>query len=899
MHPTIYDLWAKTNEHDRADAGLWRRHPLPLHLLDVALVVEAWLDADANLLRRFCDLWPGAEPDSIRQALILTAAVHDLGKVYPEFQAKSPQGWARGYGTGWSGRAPKGDGFDHGRGTGQIFLSLFEAGARRGGTPDGFDPRWRALLPLIRVAAGHHGTLYADLGPERRHLPSQSWAPLIAGLLDEIAHHLGPVPDLPDDPPPPFLLLAAGLVSVADWFGSNADTFRLSPDVASRADAEAYVARHRRAETARQALTDAGLVTSFSVPPAFGDLFQSADGTRWAPRKGFQEAACAVDFGREPGAEIAIVEAPMGLGKTEIALWLAAGAIRHGTADGLYDALPTQATANAAFGRVRRLASRLGGDTDLAVALAHGAKRFVAEHRDLRADTLRRALGAHTTTANRRDPTPPSEVVAPSWLQPSKRALLAPVGVGTVDQALLGVMGVRHGFVRLFALARKVVIIDEVHAYDAYTGAILRHLLRWLGALGTKVILLSATLPAGLRAELLAAYGVADAESQPDAYPRLVHARRGAASVVTDPRPRAERGDEETTIQVEPVEADGSGGSQAIDARTAAGAGWARQMVGKGGCVAWIRNTVREAQDAYRLLHDAGEPVVLLHARFTRSDRNRIEEALLARLGPPGDAVGRPERLIVVATQVIEQSVDLDFDAMLSDLAPVDLLLQRAGRLWRHQRDERHGHVRPVLGVLMPSPQDRASLAFGPSRYVYDADTLARSAVLVGESDTWTLPVACRDLVARLYDGDWTAEALGTDAARLDAVRASFQKQRDRMERAARRAFLSAPHRPPAVRAPRNDASDAGAYATLDDALRRALRRRGPVSGDARWPGPRRRQRAAGGARLQRRRRSVRGRGSRRAGVGLLPVVRRSARRRRACRTLDASLCVVAQNASL
>ena len=811
--PTIYDLWAKTNDRDHADGEPWRRHPLPLHLLDVALVAEVWLREDGGLFRRFCGLWPEAEPEAVRQAVTLAAAVHDLGKVYPQFQTKSDEGWAAGYGATDLARPNKQQPFDHGEGTARAFLALFSA--RGTGAPPGFDPAWQRLIPLVRVAAGHHGTLYPDLKPDTG-LKAAPWLPFVADLLDEVLHHLGPLPDLTATPPgSPFLLLLAGFVSVADWFGSNTGSFPLSPDIASREAAKRYVARHREDGTAREALRRAGLVARFpDVPDHFGGLFQSDDETEWTPRPGFQAVACDIDFGTEAGAEIVIVEAPMGLGKTEIALWLSSLALRHGTADGLYDALPTQATANAAFGRVHRFAGFLGADADLALTLAHGAKRFVAEHRALYDETVRRAYAA--PSASRSDgQTEPAEVVATSWLQPSKRALLAPVGVGTVDQALLGAMGIRHGFVRLFALARKVVVIDEVHAYDAYTGTLLKHLLTWLGALGAKVVLLSATLPASLRADLLEAYGAADADEALDAYPRLVHARPGhPARVVTDPRPAEDRREDDKTIRIDPVEPDTSGDA---DARTAAGAGWVRERLAEGGCVAWIRNTVREAQDAYQVLREAGEPAVLLHARFARFDRNRIEDRLLAQLGPPGDGVDRPARLAVVATQVIEQSVDVDFDAMLSDLAPVDLLLQRAGRLWRHERPaaERHGHAEPILGVLLPTAADRAALAFGPSAYVYDADTLARSAVLVRDEPAWTLPAACRTLVARLYDETWDAARLGADPDRLDAARDALAKQQDRMRRAARRAFLSPPDRTLQVRDPQNDRSDAGAYAVL------------------------------------------------------------------------------------
>lgn len=816
----LYRLWAKTNERDDgATPETWARHPLPCHLFDVGLVAEAWLDADERLMGRFADLWPEADPKDLRRALILTAAVHDLGKVYPDFQAKSEQGWAHGYGTVWSGERPTGRGFDHGAGTARIFNALLTG---RYGPAEGVDPAWKTLGALIRVGAGHHGTLYPDealrADADARNHPT--WSPLVRAALGEVVHAFGPVPTLPLHPPPALLMLTAGFVSVADWFGSNTDSFPAAPDVTSRADADVYLARHRESRTAERALRDAGLIAETRAPETFEDLFEG-----WSPREGFQAAACAVPFGRTPGREIAVVEAPMGLGKTEIALWLAAQALRHGTAAGLYAALPTQATANALFGRVRRFADRVrADDDDLALVLAHGASRYYPEYRALRDETFKRTRRRtpfdETRRADPRDDTPPSETVAPSWVQPSKRALLAPVGLGTIDQALLGAMGVRHGFVRLFGLAGKVVVLDEVHAYDVYMGALLEHLLAWLGALGCKVVLLSATLPAGLRSRLLTAYGAAEPPAS-DAYPQLLHGiGRAPVTVLEDPAPETAK---RTVVHVESVVGAGD-----AEARTAAGVAWVAGKVEQGGCVAWIRNTVREAQDAARELRRAGVETDLLHARFVRADRNAKEDALLERFGPPapdtaaGDGAAnpkRPARRAVVATQVIEQSVDVDFDAMLSDLAPVDLLLQRAGRLHRHDRTgQRHGHDDATLGVLLPDAESRHRLDFGTSVYVYDADTLARSAVLVEENPQWMLPEACRTLVAALYDGGpdaWPADRLGVDPAALDTARARLAARRDTMTRTALRTLLTPPDLPPVMRDARRDRSDGGEFVAL------------------------------------------------------------------------------------
>lgn len=807
----LYRLWAKTNERDEGyTCESWTRHPLPLHLLDVGLVAETWLKKDTHLMRRFALLWPEPAPDDLRRALILTAAAHDLGKAYPAFQSKSDVGWYAGYGDGWVGDRPNGKGFDHGAGTGRI-LSTFAEAHDLGGLPQGIDPRWLSLRQLLHVGAGHHGTLFPDaLDFDDALLAPTPLAAIVPFLLDELAHHLGPVPALPPKPPPAFLLLVAGFVSVADWLGSNIDSFPPAPEVTYRADAKAYLDRHRKLETVEKALRTAGLLADYAIPEDFAGLF-SPKGERWEPRGGFQAAACEVPFGQTEGPEIAVVEAPMGLGKTEIALYLAAQALRCGTASGVYVALPTQATSNALYKRVEQFGRRLVGDENLALVLAHGAKSYFREYRALR-EMTGRSLYDRALRAERGEPAPPSEVVAPSWVQPSKRALLAPLGLGTIDQALLGAMGVKHGFVRLFGLARKVVILDEVHAYDIYMGALLEHLLAWLGALGAKVILLSATLPAGLRARLLAAYGAAEPLDS-ETYPQLLHAVGGnPVTVVADPAPEMAK---QMHVAVEPVEVAGDS-----DARTAEGVSWVQARIEQGGCLAWIRNTVREAQAAAEALRAAGIETDLLHARYARADRNEKEDALLARFGKPApENDKRPARRVVVATQVIEQSVDADFDAMLSDLAPVDLLLQRAGRLHRHERTgRRHGHESPVLGVLMPDAPTRRALDFGNSIYVYDADTLARSAILVLENNQWPLPSACRTLVAALYDrGEtyWTAERLGLDPDALAMARERLASRRSRMRQAAEKVFLTAPTQMPVMRDSRNDRSDAGEFAAL------------------------------------------------------------------------------------
>jgi CRISPR-associated endonuclease/helicase Cas3 len=798
----INRLWAKTNERDEGyTPGSWQRHPLPLHLIDVALVAEAWLELDSGLLDRFCALWPDADPGEVRRLLVLVTALHDLGKVHRRFQSKSPKGWVDGYGSSGE-RLSDGRGFDHGLATAALFDFWTERGHARA---------YRPLRPLVFAVAGHHGTLYApgatgEDGAYASLKPSLD-EPLARALLDEIERLFGAPPDL-GKPPAAFCLMAAGFVSVCDWIGSDSRVFAFAPGVASPSDADRYVARLREQGVAGQALQDAGLVGSFqNEVEAFAPFFGF---TNPLP---LQKASERVPFGRTEGAEIVIVEEPMGGGKTEIAQHLAARALAAGTASGLYFALPTQASANALFARTKAFAERVAA-ADVPLMLVHGARQFFDAFADLvRTSRVPTARGAHALPEDGHEP--PSEVVAPAWLLPTRKALLAPVGLGSIDQAMLGAMSVRHAFVRLFALGRKVVVFDEIHAYDAYMNVVIAHLLDWLRALGCKVILLSATLPDGLRRDLLGAYQAHDAPHTGDGapYPQILHASPGGTATRHEPESSVEAG-KTVRIRVERAES-----------ATEAGVAAVVEAVRSGGCVAWIRNTVREAQEAYRALAgQAGCRVVLLHARMTRADRGRIEEELVTMLGKaPNPSHPRPDRLVVVATQVIEQSVDLDFDAMVSDLAPADLLLQRAGRLHRHDRPRPPGHHNPHLTVLAPTHADAQALRFGLSAYVYDAETLARTLHLIQQSGfgTWTMPHVCRALVSALYDPlrpHWTAERLGCDPQRLATVRKAFEREQAAMKDRARQLLMPKPtHRSKilSMHNPRADASDDGARLML------------------------------------------------------------------------------------
>jgi CRISPR-associated endonuclease/helicase Cas3 len=428
----------------------------------------------------------------------------------------------------------------------------------------------------------------------------------------------------------------------------------------------------RACALASEACAQAGLIRASPVDVDFRGLFPG-----YSPRD-VQTVTEGVPL---DVPALIVVEAEMGKGKTEAALSMAARFLARGIGEGVTVALPTMATSNAMFGRVEEVIPRLFPLQDVQLALAHGRAS-----RDARFQVLvQRALRARDLD------NPEASVACARWLLNKKRILLAQIGVGTIDQALQAALVVRHQFVRMFGLSRNVIIVDEVHAYDAYMEVLLEHLLGWLGALGVPVILLSATLPSERRAalarawrgpeplmdganekEAIAADDLETARTRP--YPLVtITTRAGTTTRSTD-----EVGPSRSLLLERAPNAQDDTTNAAVSAARLLAAARA------GARVVWIRNTVREAQRAFRAVAANAEEVehTLFHARFRGCDRRRIEASVLERFGKAAPPGGR----VLIATQVVEQSLDLDFDELHTDLAPIDLLFQRAGRLHRHSR---------------------------------------------------------------------------------------------------------------------------------------------------------------------------------------------------------------------
>lgn len=633
-------------------------HPAVYHMLDVAAVAERLVD-NAVLDR------------PVREALVLLIALHDLGKISESFRRMLENGAHQAV-RHWE----------------LTEVLLFESdrhlSAHLGGDP------WTRQT-LYAAVAGHHGRpstkqLGGLLHQGRRPRDYRLALEAVGVARDDAAATVSAFctlwPDakldtLTEDRATALSWWLPGLCAAADWIGSNTRWFL--PEGAG-ADLADYL--HKARAEARRAVSEAGLAGA------------ERKGTRlfdFALRP--MQVACA-DVALTEGPMLGVIEDETGAGKTEAALLLAQRMLLAGKGRGLFVALPTMATADAMFRRAAKVMGRLFGK-GTTLTLAHGRAGLSVEFRDIVSAQVRSE----------------DDVTCTDWLAESRRrALLADVGVGTIDQALLSVLPVRFQTLRHFGLSSKILIVDEVHELgEPYIEAELEALLRMHRAAGGSAILLTATLPMAQRARLLAVYGGASDSRE---YPALTVA--GGTAVTDLPQATGPKG----AVRVERLAL----ADDAVEAlATAAGLGAA--------CV-WVRNAVDDAITAVAALREKGIVARLMHARFALCDRKRIEAEILARAGKEGDDRAG---FVVVGTQVLESSLDLDFDVMVSDLAPMAALIQRAGRLWRHM-ELRPASSRPVaapiLQVLSPDPDE-----VGDDRWLHDV--LDRGAYVYPLADQW------------------------------------------------------------------------------------------------------------------------------------------------------------------
>jgi CRISPR-associated endonuclease/helicase Cas3 len=710
-------FWAKTTPEGKPGVSVYD------HMVNVGCVARCLAEMSPDILERF----------HLQSSTVgALAALHDLGKISPGFQQKC-EIWLEENGllkTARNGCWDTGMESDHGKVSHAVIQAfLVKTGA------DHYTAKF-----VSTVLGAHHGRLSPP--SDRGYLPRDAISESYSSIDWEterienarmIYDRFGAI-DTPFelDDSSPALWWLAGITSVADWIGSDERFF--SP--------EKRTEEVHNIPLAREALDIIGF-----TPPVLkeGLSFEALFG--FSPNEMQIKAIAAIT-----GPGVYVIEAPMGMGKTEAALGAAYQLMVSGKATGIYFALPTQATSNRIHLRMNDFLRNIAPEAPKN-RLIHGNSWLTETH-----------VGICPAATEKRGAVPHDARLGQDWFSSTKRALLAPFGVGTVDQVLLGVVAAKHFFVRHFALAGKVIVLDEIHTYDLYTGTLIDRLIATLEELGCTVIVLSATLT-GKRRRQISADPADDSDDVQVPYPLITGRTEGVAF-----KPIAAAPSDSRAVAVDFMTTD-----KAVDE--------AIEVARNGGCVLWICNTIGAAQKQYQrfmeLIRDEF-PVGLLHSRFPFWQREKYETEWMERFGKNGTTRCGS---ILISTQIVEQSVDLDADLLITELAPTDMLLQRLGRLWRHDRKRRPVDVARIC--IIEEEKDVREFreleakaiieVLGGKAKVYAPYVLLRSLEVWKAIHTVAIPSQIRQLIESTYavqDNEPEAwqqlsdEWFGTDSAK-------------------------------------------------------------------------------------------------------------------------------------
>ena len=768
-------LWAKKEEKD----GLMYWLPLTVHLEDtgkiMGLLWEHWMSEGQK--RTIAD-----DTDIGKQIAIFIGAIHDIGKASPAFQLKKGFANSKDLDKELTEKLVRAGfiGIDspdllsspektpHGL-AGEVILSVLS-------------DRFKKENDIGSIVGGHHGrpidnrSMISDtLSSFKKNLFQsenedsdiyKKWVSVHTEILNNAlkSSSFKRCEDIPILSQPAQAMLL-GLLTMADWIASNTYFFPLigifdDNDIDMDKRCEHGFTKWRYSNQ-----------SDMWLPEIYADcngLFKERFG--FEPRDVQSIFAQTISDAKNPG--LVILEAPMGLGKTEAALVGAEELAVKSGRSGLFFGLPTQATSNGIFPRIiswlKKQSVELGEKRGL--RLVHGKAFLNEEYNNL-------------TSASNIDVDGDNEgregFVVNQWFCGKKTAIMDDFVVGTVDQLLMMALRQKHLALRHLGLSKKVVVIDEVHAYDAYMDQYLNMALEWLGAYNVPVILLSATLPKKSRVDFIMHYltgkGVKFSKEDMSSlmvedYPLITYTDNDKALNVKDFEPIEDK-------RIEIKYTDTGNLPKLLDS-----------LLDGGGNAGVIVNTVKKAQDIAKELSEkfGDENVMLLHSSFIATDRVKNEEKLMKYLGKDGN---RPQKLIIVGTQVIEQSLDIDFDVMISDIAPVDLLIQRMGRLHRHIRDNRpKKHKKPVLYVV---GNDKNLEFESGSKAVYGGYLLARTGYFLG--DSIRLPSDISRLVQEVYDENIDLELSDELRAKYYEYKTEYKELVDSKESRAGTYRLSSP----------------------------------------------------------------------------------------------------------
>lgn len=617
-------------------------------------------------------------PEWLRDAFFpkgsaLVVACHDDGKVSPTFQRKIYANLTQAPTVIWA----------------QVQDATLDENKQWGGHSGVSQVTLEAMNVgryIPEIAGQHHGWS-PNIGARQATsevFGGQAWLQQRTALIEKLKTALNQ--DFPTVKNDLHAKLLAGLTTVADWIGSGqlfdnpAEDWK--PQIQQAIEAAGFIAPKVKPNLTFKQVFD------FTAREVQAHLFELAN---------------------QPG--VYVLEAPMGLGKTEAALYAAYRLLEQNKATGLYFALPTQLTSEKIHERVSAFLNKILQDDSLHAnpILLHGQA------------WLKQLMGEEAAPGGQ-------------WFSQGKKGILAPFSVGTIDQALMAVLHVKHGFVRTFGLAGKVVILDEVHTYDTYTGTVMDELVDELRKLHCTVIILSATLSQARRQALLKTPVVEEA------YPLISGlANNTLTEIAIQPT-------EQKTVEIK-IESDTE---KAIEE--------ALIRAEQGQQILWIENTVAEAQECFLTLSARASNLAidtgLLHSRFTQTHRQTNEEKWVTLFGKAGWPERRAKGRILVGTQVLEQSLDIDADFLVTRLAPTDMVLQRLGRLWRHENPNRQPQAKQEAWILAPDLQaaiENPDKKFGVSAKVYAPYVLCRTLEVWQNRAQVNLPQDIRPLIEATY----------------------------------------------------------------------------------------------------------------------------------------------------
>lgn len=752
---SYYRYWGKA---DKDGNGY---HLLPYHCLDVAAVGAMLLKQNILLSKKISEITRLDEKTSLYWILTFLG-LHDIGKFSVTFQGLRKDLISKLQGKGTSRQyTVRHDSLGHLLWKDEVWRSSILP------EMEGEKEYWQEILNILSKAfSGHHGKPPSLQGRNDIRLRLQNFfeendkaaalsffndlKTLFIQQYPPALNMISPL-DLYDRIKQASWFLA-GFVVLCDWVGSKIEWFRLKETPIPLDEYWEKYALRQAEDAVRKA--GVGHIWQVNEDVSFNEVFTAINTP--TPLQRFVAECPVMNL-----PQLFILEDVTGSGKTEAALYLSRRLMAQGAGSGIFIALPTMATSNAMFDRLAIKPSptespvyqRLfDANAEPSIVLAHSARHLSKSFMNSISDSSQ-----HQVEYEEKEETATAQCAA--WLADNrKKALLADVGVGTLDQALLAILPSRFQSLRLFGLAGHILIIDEVHAYDPYMNKLLQNLLTFHSALGGSAILLSATLPQHTRQAMLDSFAKglqidSSRATNKDIYPLATQMSR--SSFNEEPIEAAHLRKTSVVVNIEP------------DAHEVE-----RLIVEasqNGECVCWIRNTVYDALAAYQTLRSAlpADKLILFHARFAMGDRLAVEKIVTDTFGKNSGESERKGK-VLIATQVVEQSLDLDFDLLISDLAPMDLLIQRAGRLHRHVRDERGDPLpadsgpdqrEPACFVIhSPEPQGQAEedwykKAFPKAAYVYPSHgCLWLTAHLLAGKGALKMPDDARELIEAAFD---------------------------------------------------------------------------------------------------------------------------------------------------